>query len=188
VAVELQGQLLARERELDSREGVVVMWEEGLAAFACMLGEVCVECNACHVCASAVQWDFFAQVHASSSRSKQLTDLARMLEERQILLSLQEMDLEVREAILAEELERNLHSSDGRDLSPELDKARALADGKHVHSRMGSPTSALSRQCDYHSASRGFPMAWSTWACCPSRTFPNSRSRLKKAYRWLISS
>jgi hypothetical protein len=52
-----------------------------------------------------------------------------MLEECQILLSLQEADLEVHEAILAEELECDLHSSDGRDLSAELDKARALADG-----------------------------------------------------------
>jgi hypothetical protein len=33
VAIELQGQLLAWERELDSREGTIAMWEEGLAVF-----------------------------------------------------------------------------------------------------------------------------------------------------------
>jgi hypothetical protein len=65
--------------------------------------------------------DFFTQVSVSSSRSKQLTDLGRTLEECQILLSLQEADLEVHEAILAEELERGPHSSDGLDLSVELD-------------------------------------------------------------------
>jgi hypothetical protein len=88
VAVELQGSLLAQERELDSREGVVVMWEEGLAAFAHVLGEVRVERDASRACADAFQRDFFAQVRASSSRSKQLTDLGRTLEDHQILLCL----------------------------------------------------------------------------------------------------
>jgi hypothetical protein len=34
VAAELQGHILAQERELDSREGAVIAWEEGLVAFA----------------------------------------------------------------------------------------------------------------------------------------------------------
>jgi hypothetical protein len=34
VATELQGHILAQERELDSREGAVIAWEEGLVAFA----------------------------------------------------------------------------------------------------------------------------------------------------------
>jgi hypothetical protein len=38
------------------------------------------------------------------------------------------MDLEVPEAILLEELERDLHPTDGWDLSAELDKARVLVD------------------------------------------------------------
>jgi hypothetical protein len=33
-------QLLARERELNNREGAIITWEEGLIAFACTLGEV----------------------------------------------------------------------------------------------------------------------------------------------------
>jgi hypothetical protein len=47
-----------------------------------------------------------------------------MLEEPQILLSLQEMDLEVRVAKLAEEQACGLHSFDGWDLSVELEEHR----------------------------------------------------------------
>jgi hypothetical protein len=57
VAIELQGKLLAWERELDRWEGAVAAWEEGLDAFAHTLGEVHTECDACRVRA---QWDFFA--------------------------------------------------------------------------------------------------------------------------------
>jgi hypothetical protein len=42
-------------------------------------------------------------MHASSSRSKHLMNLNWMLEKRQFLLFLQEMDLEVQEAMLVEE-------------------------------------------------------------------------------------
>jgi hypothetical protein len=52
-----------------------------------------------------------------------------MLEEHQILLNLQEVDMEVCETIMVEEVEHGLHSSDGWDLSTELDQARALEDG-----------------------------------------------------------
>jgi hypothetical protein len=44
------------------------------------------------------------------------------LEERKILLSLQEIDLEVREAKLVEVQARGLHSLDGWDLSMELEE------------------------------------------------------------------
>jgi hypothetical protein len=126
VTVEMQGQLLARERELDSWEGVIVAWEEGLAAFVHVLGEMCTKHDASRARVNAIQWDFFTQAHASSSLSEQLTDLGWTLEGCQILLCLREVDLEVLEAILAEELERNLHPTNGRDRSVELDKA-------HVH-------------------------------------------------------
>jgi hypothetical protein len=43
VAVELREQLLARERELDSREGTISMWENGLAASKRALGRVRME-------------------------------------------------------------------------------------------------------------------------------------------------
>jgi hypothetical protein len=51
-----------------------------------------------------------------------------MLDERASLLGRQEIDLEVCEAILAEELERGLRPSDGQDLSVELKKIRARVD------------------------------------------------------------
>jgi hypothetical protein len=68
-----------------------------------------VEHDASRACANAVQRDFFSHAHASSSRSKQLTDLGRALEEHQILLCLQQTYLEVQEVMLAEELEHVLH-------------------------------------------------------------------------------
>jgi hypothetical protein len=55
VEIKLQGQLLAQERELDSREGGIAMWEDGLAALECTLGKVCMEHDTNHVRAEAVQ-------------------------------------------------------------------------------------------------------------------------------------
>jgi hypothetical protein len=52
-----------------------------------------------------------------------------MLDEHTDLLGLQEMDLEMCEAILAEELECRLHPLDGHDLPMELDESRAWVDG-----------------------------------------------------------
>jgi hypothetical protein len=49
VAIKLQKQLLARERELDSREGAIVMWEDGLAAFEHALEKVGTERDASHI-------------------------------------------------------------------------------------------------------------------------------------------
>jgi hypothetical protein len=37
VAVELWEKLLAREREVESREGAIAAWEDGLAVFECFL-------------------------------------------------------------------------------------------------------------------------------------------------------
>jgi hypothetical protein len=54
VVIELQEQLFARERQLDSREGGIIAWEEGLAAFAHMLREVHVERDASHARADVV--------------------------------------------------------------------------------------------------------------------------------------
>jgi hypothetical protein len=88
VTVELQGWLLARERELDNHEGAIVMWEEGLVAFAHVLGEVHAKCDVSHACADAIQRDFFTQACASSSRSGKLTNLGWTLEVHQILLCL----------------------------------------------------------------------------------------------------
>jgi hypothetical protein len=51
--VELQEQLLARERELESREGAISTWEDGLAAFECALGRAHIERDASRVQAEA---------------------------------------------------------------------------------------------------------------------------------------
>jgi hypothetical protein len=75
----------------------VVAWDDGLAAFTHALGQACTECDAKHVQAEAAYQDFLAQMHASSSRFKQLHHLSQMLEECRIPLCLQGTDLEVLE-------------------------------------------------------------------------------------------
>jgi hypothetical protein len=67
-----------------------------------------------------------------------------VLEEHQILLCLQETDLVVREAILAEELERGLHPPNGWDPSVELDKAPAHVD--KIDGERAAEAEPLSRQ------------------------------------------
>jgi hypothetical protein len=83
-------------------------------------------------------------VRTSSSRSKQLTNLGWALEEWQILLCLRETDLVVQEAILAEELERDMHPPDAWVLSVELDKALTRAD--RIDGERAAETEHLSRQ------------------------------------------
>jgi hypothetical protein len=62
---------------------------------------------------------------AFMSGSKHSINFSQMMEERQILLSLQETDLEVPEAKLAEEQACVLHSFDGWDLLAELEELHA---------------------------------------------------------------
>jgi hypothetical protein len=54
------------------------------------------------------------------------------------------MDLEVREAILADELEHSLHPHDGQGLTVELDKAQARMD--RIDSESATEAERLSRQ------------------------------------------
>jgi cysteine sulfinate desulfinase/cysteine desulfurase-like protein len=114
VIIELQEQLLAQGKELDSREGTVFMWEESLIAFAHVLREASTEHDASRAHVDAVRRDYSAQVSMSSSQSEWHKALGRTLDEHTTLFGLQEMNLELREAILVEELERGLHPSDGR--------------------------------------------------------------------------
>jgi hypothetical protein len=53
LVVELQEQLLARERELDSREGTIAMYEDGLLAFEHALGRVHMDHDAKRIRAKA---------------------------------------------------------------------------------------------------------------------------------------
>jgi hypothetical protein len=98
-------------------------------AFECALEWVCMERDANPIQAEAAQQDFHTRMYASSSRSKHSISLNRMLKERQILLCLLETDLEVQEAMQAEEQEHNLHPFDGRDLLAELEGLCTRMDG-----------------------------------------------------------
>jgi hypothetical protein len=53
VPIELWEQLLPRERELESREGAILAWQDGLAAFECTLRMVCMECDGSRIQAEA---------------------------------------------------------------------------------------------------------------------------------------
>jgi hypothetical protein len=88
VAAELQEQLLTQERELDSREGTIAAWEDGLAAYKCALGRMCMERDVEHIQAKVALQDYLARTCAFTSSSKHSIKFNRMLEERQILLSL----------------------------------------------------------------------------------------------------
>jgi hypothetical protein len=79
-AVKWLEQLLAQEMELDSREGTITTWDDGLVPFACALGDARMECDAKRVQAMAVQQYFLARTRASCSRSKQLHHLSQTLE------------------------------------------------------------------------------------------------------------
>jgi hypothetical protein len=136
-----------------------------LAAFQCMLGKACMERDASCLRFNAVQQDFFAQVCISSSRSKLLTNHIRTLEEHQILLCLQKMDMEVWEAILAEEREHLPHPTDAWELSMELDKAHACLD--RIDGERDTEAKRLSQ-----------------WVIRISNVLVD----LGRSYRWLISS
>jgi hypothetical protein len=58
VIVALEEQVLLREGELDSREGAIITWEEGLVTFARVLGEVSAEHDGSHTRADVVRHDF----------------------------------------------------------------------------------------------------------------------------------
>jgi hypothetical protein len=84
------------------------------------------------------------------------------------------MDLEVREALLAEELEHGLQPPDGLDLSSELNKACAHVD--RINGERATEAELLSRLVVRISrvlVDLGMP---------PSKTFSNFQSQLGKSY------
>jgi hypothetical protein len=89
---------------------------------------------------------------------------SQKMEERATLLDLQEMDLEVRKAILVVELEHGLHRCT-RWLMTMPPKLRGYC-GKSCRRSLSS----------------------STWACCPLRTFLCSRRHLSESFRQSPSS
>jgi hypothetical protein len=103
VAVELWEKLLARERKLESREGVIAAREDGLAVSECTLGRVYMEHDTERAWAEAIQQDYLARTCAFTASYQCYFNFDRILDERQTLLSLQEMDLERWEEKLMEE-------------------------------------------------------------------------------------
>jgi hypothetical protein len=108
-----------------------------------MLGEARTGCDASRAHGGAIQCDYLAQVSTSSSQSECRKELHQTLDERTNLLGLQEMDLGVHEAILAEELEHSLCHPDGCNLLAELDETRAWVHG--IADDQGTKVRRLSR-------------------------------------------
>jgi hypothetical protein len=86
VAVELQGQLLAWERELDSNEGAITTWKVGLVALSTPLERLSWS-------VTLVMSELRLSSRTSSPRCASLVPGQRAVEECQILLCLQEMYL-----------------------------------------------------------------------------------------------
>jgi hypothetical protein len=67
VVVELQGQLLVRERELDERENALLAKEHDVVEVERALRRARMECDAVHDQARAIQQDYHAKVRASTT-------------------------------------------------------------------------------------------------------------------------
>jgi hypothetical protein len=113
-------------------------------AFAHVLTEARAGHDAIRAHTDAIRHHYHTQVSASNSQSDWRIALHRSLNERAAHLGLQEMDLEVREAALAEELERGLRRPDGRDMPAELDEASAWV--HRVANDRATKAECLSRQ------------------------------------------
>jgi hypothetical protein len=103
MVVELQEQLHAQERELDSREGALLEQEDGMLAFECALGRVRMEYNVECNWVEVVRRDYRARIHTFMTGCRHSFNFDRVLEGRRFLLSMQETDLEWREEKLVEE-------------------------------------------------------------------------------------
>jgi hypothetical protein len=87
-----------------------------------------MECDAEPIQAKATQQDSLARMHTYTSSSKHSININRMLDVCQILLSLQEMDLEVWEVKLEKKQVHDLCPFDGQDLSAKLEELHARVD------------------------------------------------------------
>jgi hypothetical protein len=88
VVNELWEQLLAQMKEMDSREGTITVWEDGLAASVRALGRARMEYDAKCAQAEATQQDCLTRMHAFTSNAMYFINFNQMLEECQIILSL----------------------------------------------------------------------------------------------------
>jgi hypothetical protein len=67
VVVELRGQLLVQERELDERENTLLAKEHDVVEVERALRRARMECDAVHDRARAIQQDYHAKVCASTA-------------------------------------------------------------------------------------------------------------------------
>jgi hypothetical protein len=88
-------ELQSRERELDSRKGTIITWEDGLTVSKHALGRVCMEHDVECAQTEAVRQNYLTRSRALTSNSKHSINFNWMLEEHQILLSLQRKDLKM---------------------------------------------------------------------------------------------
>jgi hypothetical protein len=138
-----------------------------------------MERDAEHAQIEVVRRDYLTRTHAFTSNSKHSINFNRMLEELQIILSLQEMDLEVWEVKLVEEQACCLHSFDGWDPSAELEELRVHVTGMRM--------STLPRLGSFRHWSWRPPTPYSTSGCYQSEIFPNSQRQLKRSWRRWVS-
>jgi hypothetical protein len=98
-----------------------------------------VGCDASLAHGSAILRDYLTQVSASSSQSERRKARRQTMDERAILLGLQETDLGVGETIMTKELECGLRHPDGHDPPAKLDETRAwmhkIADDRATEAR-----------------------------------------------------
>jgi hypothetical protein len=80
MAVELQEQLLAQERKLDGKEGIITAQEDGMPTSECALGRACTECDAECDQAEAVRHDYHARIHTSTSSCRRSFNFDQVLE------------------------------------------------------------------------------------------------------------
>jgi hypothetical protein len=92
--IELQEQLLVRERELDEWENALVARENGVVAAERALGRARMECDAEHDRVKAVQQDYWARLRASSIGQRHSMEFDRVPSGRQFTLSVWETNLE----------------------------------------------------------------------------------------------
>jgi hypothetical protein len=62
MAIELQDQLVVRERELDTREGTLMTRENGSVASECTIGRACAESDVEFTRAEAIRQDHRARI------------------------------------------------------------------------------------------------------------------------------
>jgi hypothetical protein len=90
----LRDQLLARERELDHREKLLLIQEHGVVDAECSLRRACMEYDVANNQTGAVQQDYLAQLHDSTTGQRCSLEFDRVLSAHWFILSSQETELE----------------------------------------------------------------------------------------------